>query len=106
MSQWQAEAMALDFDLACMWFGRWVEGRERATKEVPRPKRDKKTIPVPKYTTRAQMLGIVEGMEERTAGTPRKESPVSEEQLEEFQRDPDALARWLRGEGETEVTHG
>lgn len=77
-----------------MTFGRWVEQRERAQEEYDPPKNRKAKAYRPKYTTRAQMLGIVDGMP--GTETPEPARPHEEQrQIERFRRDPDALADYL-----------
>lgn len=99
MSEGEALASALDFDLSCMWFGRWVEAREKATKEVKRPKKQRDTIQVPRYTTRKQYLGIVEGMAETTEHQEGAATrPDLDARVQQFRADPDALMAFLREE--------
>lgn len=90
----EAAASALDFDLACMWFGRWVDQREKATKKAPRPKSASKKIDVPRYNTRAHMLGLVDGVADDNTGDHADVDALTDQ----FRKDPDALLDYL---GET-----
>jgi hypothetical protein len=103
-----AAAICLDFDLAVAHFGRWADGRARATREVPVSSRDKRrqTKQVPRYPTLSHQLGLALDHQEatsRTPGNPRARSPVDpqvEQQVDTLRRDPAALVDFLRLNGE------
>lgn len=91
--------ICLDFDLGCMWFGRWTDARARETREVPVPKseRKKQTKQVPKYTTLAQVLGLPDT---HAPNKPAPPPPAIEKKVDELRRNPAELARYLREIGE------
>lgn len=100
----EAAAHCLDFDLACMWFGRWTDERREATKDVPVNKNERKrhTRSVPRFTTLGQILGT------EPAGTHVQPKPQDEQQpppeieqkVDELRRNPQALVDFLRLHGE------
>lgn len=89
--------ICLDFDLGCMWFGRWTDERARATKEVPltRKEKRKQTKQVPKYRTLNEVLGISPS-DSRPADEPEPVNPVIEQKVDQLRRDPAALVEFLR----------
>lgn len=94
--------ICLDFDLGCLWFGRWTDARERATREVPVPKKErrKQTRQVPRYRTLDEVLGITKSgaAPARPANPPPNE--VVEHKVDQLRRDPAALVAYLREIGE------
>jgi hypothetical protein len=104
-----AAAICLDFDLAVAHFGRWADGRARATREVPVSSRDKRrqTKQIPRYPTLSHQLGLaLDDPQEATSRTrrgPGARTPVDpqvERQVDTLRRDPAALVDFLRLNGE------
>ncbi|MGN6033535.1 MAG: hypothetical protein ACTHQE_17920 [Thermomicrobiales bacterium] len=55
------EHLAFDFDMACMWYGKWFDRRAEETVEVNAPKQRKGAPPkmrVPKFKTLGDMLAL------------------------------------------------
>lgn len=92
--------ICLDFDLGCMWFGRWTDARARETREVPVSKSEKRkqTKQVPKYTTLSQVLGMAD--DPARSAKPAAPPPAIEKKVDELRRNPAELARYLREIGE------
>ncbi len=101
-SDGEVRMICLDFDLGCLWFGRWTDARERATKEVPVPKKErrKQTRQVPKYRTLDEVLGITKPGSGTGAAPARPAdtgvNPVVEQKVDQLRRDPAALVAYLR----------
>lgn len=102
LTEAEARAQAIDFDLACMWFAQWVEGRARETVEKPVTKSEakKRTKQVPKYPTLQAQLGLAP-----TSGAQGPERPeeVPEDitrKVDELRKNPALLVDFLRTTGE------
>lgn len=103
LSSEEARAHALDFDLACMWFGRWVEARAQETVERPVSAAEKRrqTKRVPKYPTLLAQLGMTGDGAAQGPDTP--EETADEEltqKVDELRKNPQALVDFLRVNGE------
>lgn len=101
----EVRAHCLDFDLSCMWFGRWTDERSRATVEKPVSSRERRrqVKHVPKYTTRKQILGLATAEDEQKARAEAREEerpPEFEQKLDELRKNPQALVEFLRISGE------
>lgn len=91
----------LDFNLAAVQFGKWVDRRREEKVLVDAPKRAKRQTPqieVPKYRTLGALLGLDDPASTTHNANPRKPKPKSavDRKAEELLRDPEAMARFMQ----------
>jgi len=90
------EHLAFDFDMACMWYGKWLDRRAEETVEVNAPKQRKGTPPkmrVPKYKTLGDMLAL----DVVAAQSPidRKRQAELEAKADELLHDPEKMDAFM-----------
>jgi len=100
-----AAGICLDFDLAVADFGRWVDDRRKATREVPvsKAERKKQVKHVPRYPTLAAALGLPQEpptARKRTKRTTPETTSEVDRKVEQFRKDPAALLDFLRLDGD------
>lgn len=104
MTSAEADAQAIDFDLACMWFAQWVESRAHETIEKPVSARERRrqVKRVPKYPTLKEQLGLASTGGAQGPDMPAKEDTPDEiaEKADELIKNPDLLVDFLRLNGE------
>ncbi len=99
----EADAVALDFDRACLFYGRWTDAREQATREVTLTSAERKKKPtkqVRKYSSLKAVLGLAPTREGPHEQQPALESPDVEAKIDRLRRDPAAMVAYLREIGE------